>query len=51
MFTSQRSKINNVDSGKSDGLEQTAPVQCKRHSVLLLFCAVFRPTWSSVNVV
>ena len=40
-----------VATAKVTFSNKSAPVLCKRNAVLLLFCAVFRPIRSSVNVV
>ena len=32
-------------------LNKSAPVECKCNLVSLIFCAVFKPIWDSVNIV
>ena len=32
-------------------LNKSAPVECKCNLVSLIFCAVFKPIWNSVNIV
>ena len=44
-------KRGRVATAKVTFSNKSAPVLCKRNAVLLLFCAVFRPIRSSVNVV